>query len=205
MCEFLPTGNFKWDSETWTSNLVSNLDDEGKTGYLFEVDLHYPKELHKLHNGYALASENKAVKKECLNEWQKENYKESNIKKLLTSFHDKNNYVVNYRLLKLFISLGLIVTKFHRVISYDQDNYMKSYIMKNTNERSKATNDFDKDFYKLMNNSVYGKTMGNVRNRINFELYSNEKRAISRRNDFKRFTIVNKNLVGVHLAKNKLN
>ena len=148
MSSYLPLGNFIWNTEEWNKERIMNLDDEGKTGYLFEVDLHYPKELHDMHNGYALASNNETIKKEWLSKWQQEGYKENNIKKLITSFNDKINYGINYRLLKLFLSLGLELTKVHRVIEYKQDNYMKSYIMKNTNERANAKNDFEKDFYK---------------------------------------------------------
>ena len=82
---------------------------------------------------------------------------------------------------------------------------MESYIMKNTNQRKTAKNDFEKDFYKLMNNSVYGKTMENVRNRINFKLVSSEKEALSCRNQKQKFTMFNENLVGVHLLKPKSN
>ena len=103
-----------------------------------------------------------------LNKCQQHNYKESSVKKLITTFEDKINYGVNYRLLKLYIRLGLKITKINCVLEYDQADYMKKYIMLNTKLRTKAKTEFEKDFYKLMNNSVYGKTMENVRNRINF-------------------------------------
>ena len=133
-----------------------------------------------------------------------EGYKNSNVKKLTTNFNDKINYVINYRLLKLYLKLGLQIIKVNRVISYDQSNFMKSYIMLNTELRTKADNEFEKDFYKLMNNSVYGKTMENVRNRINFRLISSEKSALAIRNTRKKFTIFNENSVDVHLCKEKV-
>jgi len=139
-----------------------------------------------------------------LNQFQQENRKDSKIKKLTTSFYDKIEYGVNYRLLKLFIKQGLQITKFHRVVQYSQSPYMRSYINKNTEERKHAKNDFEKDFYKLMNNSVYGKTMENVRNRINFRLLTTEEQALSIRNTRKKFTIFNENLVGVHLLKKEV-
>jgi hypothetical protein len=78
---------------------------------------------------------------------------------------------------------------------------MKSYIELNTNLRKQAKNDFEKDFFKLMNNSCFGKTMENVRNRINFVLINNENTLYNMRNDVKRFTIFNEDLVGVHQNK----
>ena len=93
MCEYLSQSNFKWDNDR-----ILNLQDDAKKGYLFDVNLHYPEELHDLHNGYALGPENKTIKKDMLNIWQQENYNESSVKKLITSFEDKENYGINYRL-----------------------------------------------------------------------------------------------------------
>ena len=201
MTQYLPQSNFKWNTEEWDNDKILSLTNEGTKGYLFDVNIHYPKELHDLHNGYAIAPENKAIEKDMLNTWQQEGYKESSVKKLITSFEDKENYGINYRLLKLYIKLGIKITKINRILEYSQDNYMKPYIMLNTEQRIKATTKFEKDFYKLMNFSVYGKTMENVRNRINFRLISSEEQAFNIRNQLIRYTIFNENLVGVHLAK----
>jgi len=180
MSQYLPQKNFKWNHENWVSDITNfknkektnyyknvdkilNIKDNAKIGYTFSVDLHYPKKLHDLHNNYPLAPENKTIKKEWLSDWQQEDYNESKIEKLITNFYDKKDYVVNYRTLKLYLQLGLKITKINKVLEYEQNDYMKSYIMKNTNERTTAKNDFEKDFYKLMNNSLYGKTLENVR------------------------------------------
>ena len=205
MCEYLPKSGFKWNDDRWTKESILQLNDEGLTGYLFDVDLEYPIELHDLHNGYALASENSTVKKEWLSGWQQDGYTSSNIEKLITTFYEKKNYGINYRLLKLFLQLGLKLTKVNRVLQFDQEPFMRSYIMKNTTERAKkGATDFEKDFYKLMNNSVYGKTMENVRNRINFKLVSSAEKAQGIRNTLLRFTIFNENLVGVHQCKQQV-
>jgi hypothetical protein len=204
MLQHLPMRKFKWSKKEWTKEKILELEDDGKLGYLFEVDLHYPKELHDLHNGYALASEHIAVKNEMLNEWQQDNRKDATISKLCTSFRDKVKYGVNYRLLKLFLKLGLVLTKVHRVLQYEQYNFMASYIMKNTNARTIAKNDFEKNFYKLMNNSVFGKTMENVRERINFKLISTEEQLLGIRNRSRCPTIFNENLVGIHLLKKQI-
>ena len=66
MCEYLPQSNFKWNTEEWDNDKILSLNDEGETGYLFNVNLHYPKELHNLHNGYVLAPINQTIKKKCL-------------------------------------------------------------------------------------------------------------------------------------------
>ena len=79
-----------------------------------------------------------------------------------------------YRYLQLLLSLGVELTGVHRVLEFEQKPFLKEYIELNTNLRTKAKNDFEKDFFKLMNNSVFGKTMENVRNRINFRLVSTE-------------------------------
>jgi hypothetical protein len=197
-------GEFKWNKNKWTKENILELKDKDDIGYTFEVDLHYPEKLHDLHNGYALASEHIAVTNNMLNEWQAEDRTDSKIKKLCTSFRDKIKYVINYRLLKLFLNLGLELKKVHRVLQYKQCDFMASYIMKNTNARTKAKNDFEKNFYKLMNNSVFGKTMENVRQRINFKLVSTEEQALGIRNKSRTFTIFNENLVGVHLLKKEV-
>jgi hypothetical protein len=201
MVQYLPYKSFKWNTDEWTEEKILSLGDEDNKGYTFEVDLEYPKHLHELHNQYPLCAESKSVKKSNLNLWQQEDYTESKIKKLILSLEDKENYVIHYRYLKLALQLGLKLKKVHRVVEYEQAPIMKSYIELNTNLRKQAKNDFEKDFFKLMNNSCFGKTMENVRNRINFVLINNENTLYNMRNDVKRFTIFNEDLVGVHQNK----
>jgi hypothetical protein len=101
------------------------------------------------------------------------------------------------------LSLGVELVKVNDVLEYTQKDFLKEYIMKNTNLRKASKNEFEKDFYKLMNNSVFGKTMENVRNRINFRLICTEEQAMRVKN-MKRFTIFNDNLVGLHIHKNEV-
>ena len=133
-------------------------------------------------NQYPPCPENISIKKEYLNEWQKTDYNESKITKLCCTLLPKNNYVVNYRYLKLALSLGVKLEKVNRVLQYDQSDFMAKYIMKNTNLRMQSKNEFEKDYYKLLNNSVFGKTMENVRNRINFRLITTEDEAMRVKN-----------------------
>ena len=92
------------------------------------------------------------------------------IKKLICDWSDKKNYLVLYRMLKFFVSHGMIVDKVHDIISFRQSNWLEKYINFNTQKRNEAVNDFEKDFYKLLNNAFYGKTMENVRNRLKIKI-----------------------------------
>ena len=105
--------------------------------------------------------------------------------------------------MKLALSLGYELVEVRKVLEYDQCDFLAKYILKNTELRTKASNDFEKDFYKLMKNSVYGKTMENVRNRINFRLITTEEEAL-RVKSLRRFNIFNNNLVGLHIVKKEI-
>jgi hypothetical protein len=203
MCEYLPYKDFKWNHDKWDTDSIVKLGDKDSKGYLFEVDLHIPEKLHNYMNNYPPCPENISIEKDDLNQWQQENYKKSNIKKLCLTFKDKKEYVVNYRYLKLVLSLGVELKKVHRVLEYTQKDFLKDYIMLNNDLRKASTNEFEKDFRKLMNNSIFGKFLENVRNRINFRLINTEDQALRVKN-MKRFTIFNDDLVGVHQNKKEV-
>ena len=126
-------------------------------GCILEVDIEYPKELHNLHNDYPLAPERLEV---------------NGVEKLIPTLNDKKKYVVHYENLKQYESLGMKITQFHRGIKFKESEWMKKYIDLNTRLRAEAKSDFEKDFFKLMNNSVFGKTMENIRNRVDISLVS---------------------------------
>ena len=97
------------------------------------------------------------------------------VKKLVLNLGNKTKYIVHYRNLQLYLSLGMKLTKIHRVLKFKQSEWMKKYIDFNTEKRTNGANSFKKAFFKFIIDSVYGKTMENVRKRINVRLVSNEK------------------------------
>ena len=105
--------------------------------------------------------------------------------------------------MKLVLSLGYELEKVHRVLQYEQSDFLKKYIDLNTDARKTAKNDFEKNFFKLMNNSVYGKTMENIRNRINFRLIQSEKEALACKNVKHYWNRFGDSLVGVHIRNKK--
>ena len=96
------------------------------------------------------------------------------VKKLIPNLGNKTNYVLHYRNLQLYLSLEMKLTKIHRVLKFQQSDWMKKYIDFNTKKRLNVADDFEKDFFKSMINSVYGKTMENVRKRMNVRLVNSE-------------------------------
>ena len=125
---------------------------------------------------------------------------------LVTTLFNKEKYVLHYRNLQLYLSLGLKLKKIRRVLEFDQSAWLKEYIDFNTKMRKIAKNSFEKDFFKLMNNSVFGKTMENLRKRVNIELVTNEKRLnkLSAKPTYVSNKIFNENLVAVHNKKERL-
>ncbi|CAH3181174.1 unnamed protein product, partial [Porites evermanni] len=198
MSQNLPTHGFKWMKNITKEKVdeilekanhsMSNL---GKKGFIFEVDLEYPEHLWDSHNDYPLAPEKMIV---------------NGVEKLICHFKPRKNYVVHYRNLRQYLELGMRITAVHRGISFYQSPWMESYIRKNTELRKTAANNFEKDFFKLMNNSVFGKTIENIRKRQNIHLIDNRKKAVklSSRPNFDRCTIFDRNLIAVHMKKTEV-
>jgi len=184
MSKALPTHGFKWMNESELTNW-KNL------SCILEVDLEYPTELHDLHNCYPLAPEKIKI---------------GNVQKLTPNLNNKTNYVVHYENLKLYESLGLKIAKIHRGIIFEESPWLKKYIDLNTKLRSQAKSDFDKDFFKLMNNSVFGKTIENVRKRVDVKLVTCEKEAkkLAAKPNYSHCTIFDENLVAIHMKQTRL-
>ena len=128
------------------------------------------------------------------------------VHKLIPTLEKKEKFVLHYRNLQLYIDLGLKVAKVHCVLEFNQSPWLKQYIDFNAEKRKNAKNDFEKDFFKLMNNSVFGKTMENIRKRVDVRLVTDEKKLLklASKPTFVSSKIFNENLVAVHKIKETL-
>ena len=155
-----------------------------------EVDLEYPTKLHGLHNDYPLAPE----KIKCKN----------GVEKLSPNFKNKERY--HYENLKQYLSLGLRLTRIRRGIKFEESEWLKPYIDMNTKLRTKAKNNFEKDFFKLMNNSVFGKTIENIRKRVDVKLVNDRVKArkLVAKPNFNHLNIFCEELIAIHMNKTSL-
>ena len=127
-----------------------------------------PKNLHDKHKDFPMAPEKLKVSEKMLAPFQLQIKKEHGIeigttKKLIPNLYPKKNYVVHYRKLKYYLSKRWILTKVHKILEFKQSPWMKPYNEFNTERRKEATNEADKNIFKLLNNAVYGKTMENMK------------------------------------------
>lgn len=190
MISYLPYGGFEWISPQEFDLTTEN---DGEFGYILEVDFEYPESLFELHSDFPLAPHHVIPSG---SRWSK----------LMGTFYDKKNYVIHFVNLKQYVELGLKLTKIHRVLKFKQAQWLKPYIELNTELRQQSTNDFEKNFFKLANNSVYGKVMQNPRHyhdvRIvtKFEGRYGAKALISKPN-FHSSTIIDDDLLIIEMDK----
>ena len=212
MSQYLPTGNFKWMSDKEIKQIdLGKYKADGKKGLILEVDLEYPREQHDMHNDYPVCPENVKVSNDMLSGYCKkiaEKYKISIglVSKLIPTLRDKKEYVLHYRNLQLYLDLGLKIKKIHRVLKFDQSLWLKQYIDFNTEKRKNAKNSFKKDFFKLMDNSVFGKTTENLRKRVDVRLVTDGKKLdkLTSKPTYVSSKIFNENLMAVHKVKETL-
>ena len=188
MSQLLPVSNFEWMNEEELENWRDL--GEGK-GCILEVDLLYPEELHDLHNDFPLAPEILELGK---------------IKKLTQNLRDKESMVLHGRNLAFYLSLGMKLKKIRRGIKFKESCFMKCYIDKNTELRSQGKTKFEKDFFKLMNNSVFGKTIENLRKRVSIELVKDAERTAKLVNkpNFEDLKIFDEFLIAIKMKKTKV-
>jgi hypothetical protein len=187
MIQPLPHKDLKFRNDITIEQILKTPDDS-EEGYMVECDLNIPDHLHDKLKEYPPCPENMAPDASMFSDFQMklardlnlikkgDKYRKSN--KLVPNLFDKKNYVIHYRNLKFISSLGVEIGEVHKILSFKQSAWLKPYIEFNTLKRKEAKNDFEKDFFKLMNNAVFGKTMENVKNRVDIHLTTDEKNAI---------------------------
>ena len=224
MCMPLPTGEFRW----LTSDEVEHFDItskpiNGSKGYVLEVDLLYPDELHDLHSDLPLAPEHLTVMDEQLSPYTKalynnlrrplEDEKDSQsslhrprTRKLVPNLFKKDRYVVHMRNLQMYINLGLRVSKIHRIIEFEQSTWLEPYITFNAERRKMSKSKCESNFFKLLPNSFFGKTCEDLRKRIDFKLVHKHEKFLKEvaKSSFKGFRIFSDDLVGMEHVQVRL-
>jgi hypothetical protein len=199
MSQYLPVAGFRFLTDDEIAEIdFTAVPNDSEIGYILECDLEYPSELHVTHNDYPLAPEHMTINEDQLSAFCKSmNMKHVLVDKLIGNLQTKLKYKVHYRNLKLYTSLGMKLLRVHRVVVFDQKPWLKSYIDLNTRMRQQAKSDFEKDFFKLMNNAVFGKSMENVRKRRNIQLVcdSTKLKKLLAKPQLEQFIIVNEDTV----------
>ena len=165
MAQKLPVNDFKWVKpkrlSKFNEDFTKKHDENSNTGYFLEVDVEYPKNLFDSHKDLPFLPKRKKVEK---------------VEKLIYSIEDKEKYVIHIRALKQALNHGLVLRKVHRIIQFKQKAWLKPYTEMNTELEKNVKNEFEKDFFKLMNSSIFAKTMENVRNHRDIKLVTSDKR-----------------------------
>ncbi len=212
MSQHLPRGNFRWlEPREFEAIDWESLPDGSPTGYFVECDLDYPEELHDAHNEYPLAPERATISEKFLSETQRDIHshysfeRNGEYSKLVPNLYAKQKYSLHYRNLKFYLAHGLKLRKVHRVIEFEQTPWMRKYIETNQNLRAASTEDFEKAFFKFMNNSCYGKTCENQRKRTDIRLVTDEEKAMRllAMPHLIGFKVFNKDLAAINLMKTK--
>ena len=201
MSKKLPVNGFKWLDNDKTAEpsakhvineeFIKNYNENNKKGYILEVDVKYPKKLHKLHSDLLFLPERMEINK-C--------------KKLVCNLYDKKKYVVHINSLKQALNHGLKLKKIHRIIEFNQKAWLKPYIDMNTELRKLARNDFEKDLFKLMNNSVFGKTTENIRKHRDIKLVTTDKKRskLVSDPDYHTINLISEDLSIIEMKKTKV-
>lgn len=204
MLQYLPTSNFEFlkheDIEKFN---VQNVSHDSPRGYILEVDLEYPHELHDDHSDLPFAPENYVPpSKTC--------------RKLIANLHNKYKYVIHYVHLKECLNNGLKLLKIHRILAFNQAAFLEPYITLNTQLRQKAESEFEKNFFKKQVNSIYGKTIQNKRKQVDVKLVNVWQDVANKTNkfcgaekyisapNFKSLSVFSENLVAIQMQQSKV-
>ena len=193
MIEKLPVRGFKWENDISKidEDFVKDYNKNDNKGYILDVDVDYPSKLQNLHSDLPFLPERMII---------------NNTKKLVCNLNDEKNYIVHINVLKQALDRGLKLKKVHRVIEFEQEAWLKEYIDVNTELRKKAANNFEKDFFKLMNNAVFGSPLENVRKHRDIKLVETDKKRnklVSEPN-FDTMKLIDNNLAIIEMRKVKV-
>ena len=210
MADFrLPTHGFKWLTQNEMDNFdVMNIADDSDTGYILVVDLEIPVEHHDLYDQFPLCPENVVIGEEHVSPYTRELSAACGIqlrpaKKLCLSLTDKTRYAVHYRTLQSYIRLGVVLKRVHKVIRFTQSLWLQDFMKYTTDKRRGATNDFDKMLYKSVACNVFGKSIENVKRRINVRIVTTPKelRRLVNKPSFQAIRVFDSNLAAVKLYR----
>ncbi|XP_064625915.1 uncharacterized protein LOC135486749 [Lineus longissimus] len=204
----LPVGDFRWLSDTEMKEFdLHSVAKGGDQGFILSVDLDYPTHLHDLHNDLPLAPEHYQISPADWSPYAHEVAADLELtirkasKKLVPHLGPRRSYVIHHETLRTYLKLGLVLVKTHRILTFTKSKFMESYIDFNTQQRQMAKSEFEISFYKLMNNSVYGKLLQDSSKFTNFQLVSTSKKILklTSKINFKSVTIFNSSLAGIEL------
>ncbi|XP_039284341.1 uncharacterized protein LOC120351379 isoform X1 [Nilaparvata lugens] len=222
----LPESNFRFLSQDEITALgdFTSIHDEAETGYIIEADLSYPVNLHELHNSFPLAPLKDQPPYNLFSPYQTDNTvalrREAAARRpspdtaasatassrLLATLYNRKRYVLHYRNLKLYLSLGMKLTAVHRVIAFHQSYWLKPFIDLNAQLRKEAKNSFERTLFKFLSNSLFGKLMENNRKRIDFKLITCQKKleSLIAKPSCKRWIVFDKDIVAVQMCKTEI-
>ena len=216
----LPHSEFRWITDEEIENLdLMSFNFDGDEGLILEVDLEYPPDVQDRTEDLPFAPEQVLVEEEMLTPLMKQQWSAlmgkrygdptkpfKGYEKLLLTHYDREKYVVHGKLLQFYLQQGLVLRKVHRGLHFRQAAFFEPYISYNSTKRQQASNAFEKDYYKLKNNALFGKTMENVRRRINYRLCNRADKltTLASRPEFLSSNIFCEDLVGVRLCKESI-
>ena len=189
MSQLLSSSKFKWVEID--PDQISDLAASKIKGYMLEVDVRYPTEFHDSHSDLPFMCDKMKINK---------------VEKLVPNLREKKNYIIHIQALNQTLRHGLVLERIHRAIEFNQTDWMKPYIDFNTKLRTATTNNFEKDFFKLLNNSVFRITMENIRKHRNIKLVTNKDKYLRTvmKPNFKSGVLFGENLMGCEIGRTKV-
>ena len=165
MSQNLPVNSFVWTEDTsqFKEDFLKNYDEGNKEGYFLEVEVQYLENLREFYHGLPFLPEKIKIEK---------------VEKFVTNLHDKSEYVIHIKTLKQALNQRLVLKNLPRVSKINQKAWLGRYNDMKANLRRRVENNFQEYFFQLMNNSVFGKTIENVRKHKNIKLITAESRKI---------------------------